>query len=198
MTVPVTVSYVRYSIRSAHWWMARALADLLRQSGLAKQDVDGFCISSFTLAPDTAVGLTQHLGVSPRWLDHIPMGGAAGVVGLRRAARAVQSGDAEVVACIAADTNHVDTFRRTLANFSQFAQDAVYPYGAGGPNAIFACLTAHYMHRCGAQREDFGKLCVAQRENALKIPHALFRKPLTLEATCRRARSLCPFISSTA
>src|SRR3546814_1478755 len=76
---------------------------------MPKQAVDGMCVSSFTLAPDTAVGLTQHLGMSPRWLDHIPMGGASGVIGLRRAARAVQCGDASVVACIAGDTNHVDS-----------------------------------------------------------------------------------------
>jgi acetyl-CoA acetyltransferase len=181
VAVPVTVPYVRYSIRSAHWWIARALAALLKDSGLRKQEVDGLCVSSFLLTPDTAVGLTQHLGVSPRWLDHIPMGGASGVVGLRRAARAVQAGDAEVVACIAGDTNHVDSFRLTVANFSQFARDAVYPYGSGGPNASFAFLTAYYMREFGATREDFGKLCVAQRDNALKFPHALFRKPLTLQ-----------------
>ena len=180
VAVPVTVPYVRYSIRSAHWWIARALAALLKDSGLCKADIDGFCISSFLLTPDTAVGLTQHLGISPRWLDHIPMGGASGVVGLRRAARAVQSGDADVVACIAGDTNHVDSFRLTVANFSQFARDAVYPYGSGGPNASFAFLTAYYMREYGATREDFGKVCVAQRANALRYPPALFSKPLTL------------------
>jgi acetyl-CoA acetyltransferase len=57
----------------------------------------------------------------------------------------------------------------------------VYPYGAGGPNASFAFLTSHYMRAFGARREDFGKLCVAQRDNALKFPHALFKKPLTLQ-----------------
>jgi len=181
VAVPVTVPYVRYSVRSAHWWLARALGELLKRSGLKKTDVDGLTVSSFTLAPDTAIGLTQHLGVSPRWLDHVPLGGASGVVALRRAARAVQAGDAEIVACIAGDTNHVDSFRLTLANFSQFARDAVYPYGAGGPNASFAFLTAYYMRTYGATREDFGKLCVAQRANALKYPHALFKKPLTLE-----------------
>jgi acetyl-CoA acetyltransferase len=179
--VPITVPYVRYSIHGAHWFVARALAGLLEGSGLEKSAIDGLCLSSFTLAPDTAVGLTQHLGLSLRWLDHIPMGGASGIVALRRALRAVQSGDATVVACVAADTNHVDTFRTTLGSFSQFAQDAVYPYGAGGPNASFAFLTAYYMRTFGARREDFGKLCVAQRENAMKFPHALFRKPLTLE-----------------
>ena len=181
LAAPVTVPYVRYSIRAAHWWLARAFHGLLGAAKLQKEDIDGLTVSSFTLAPDTAIGLTQHLGLSPRWLDHIPLGGASGVVALRRAARAVQSGDADIVACIAADTNHVDSFRLTLANFSQFARDAVYPYGAGGPNASFAFLTAYYMRQHGATREDFGKLCVAQRANALKFEHALFKKPLSME-----------------
>jgi len=178
--LPVSLPYVRYSIRSAHWWLGRALGALVRGAGLAKQDIDGLCVSSFTLAPDTAVGLVQHLDMSPRWLDHIPMGGASGVVALRRAARAVQAGDADIVACLAGDTNHVDSFRHTLSQFSRFAQDAVYPYGAGGPNASFALLTINYMRQTGATREDFGKLCVAQRDNALRYPQALMKKPLTL------------------
>jgi acetyl-CoA acetyltransferase len=181
LAAPVTVPYVRYSIRAAHWWLARAFKKLLESSSLKKDDVDGLTVSSFTLAPDTAIGLTQHLGLSPRWLDHVPLGGASAVVALRRAARAVQAGDAQIVACIGGDTNHVDSFRLTLANFSQFARDAVYPYGAGGPNASFAFLTAHYMRQYGATRQDFGKLCVAQRANALKFPGALFKKPLTME-----------------
>ncbi|HKU48102.1 MAG TPA: thiolase family protein [Burkholderiales bacterium] len=181
LAAPVTVPYVRYSIRAAHWWLARAFSELLKKASLKKDEIDGLTISSFTLAPDTAIGLTQHLGLSPRWLDHIPLGGASGVVALRRAARAVQAGDADIVACIGGDTNHVDSFRLTLANFSQFARDAVYPYGAGGPNASFAFLTAYYMQQHGARREDFGKLCVAQRANALKFGFSLFKKPLTME-----------------
>ncbi|MFP6713056.1 MAG: thiolase family protein [Rhodospirillales bacterium] len=179
--MPVTVPYSRYSLKSAHWFCGRALADLISKAGIEKNEVDGFCVSSFTLNPDSAVGLTQHLGVSPRWLDHIPMGGAAGGVALRRAARAVQSGDAEIVACMGADTNHVDTFRQTIATFSQFANDAVYPYGSGGPNSSFAFLTDYYMREYGATREDFGKICIAQRENALDVPHAMMKRPLNME-----------------
>jgi acetyl-CoA acetyltransferase len=181
VAVPVTVPYVRYSPRSAHWFVAQALERLLGHSGLAKADIDGLCLSSFTLAPDTAVGLLQHVGLGPRWLDHIPTGGASGVMAVRRAARAVQAGDAYIVACIAADTNHVDTFRQTLGSFSQFARDATYPYGSGGPNSIFAFIMAHYMQKYGATREDFGHIAVAQRHNALRNPNALFKQPLTLE-----------------
>jgi len=181
ITAPVTVRYVRYSVRSAHWFAARALGAALEAAHLTPAALDGLCLSSFTLAPDTAVGLSQQLGLTLRWLDHIPMGGASGIAALRRALRAVQCGDAAVVACVGADTHHVQSFRRTLESFSQFAQDAVYPYGAGGPNASFALITARYMQAYGLTREDFGKLCIAQRQNAVGFPLALFRKPLTLE-----------------
>ena len=185
VAVPVTVPYVRYSTRSAHWFLGQAVQALVKASGIAKDQIDGLTVSSFSLGPDTAVGVTQHLGLSPRWLDHLPNGGASGVMALRRAARAVQAGDASVVACIAADTNQVDSFRLMLGNFSNFARDATYPYGSGGPNAIFAFITANYMRRFGATREDFGRLCVDQRTNALAgLPGSgsrVFKKPLTLD-----------------
>lgn len=181
IAAPVSVPYERYSTQTAHWWIARALKELCDTAGISHRDMDGFCVSSFTLFPDTAVGLTQHLGITARWLDHVPMGGASGIVCLRRAARAVQSGDADCVACLAGDTNHVDSFRRMLSSFSRFAQDGSYPYGAGGPNGSFALITDYYMRTFGAVREDFGKLCVAQRKNAESFPHALLRKPLSME-----------------
>lgn len=181
LVAPATVPYQRYSTQTAHWWIARALRMALDAAGLRPADLDGLSMASFTLFPDTAVGLTQHLGLSPRWLDHIPMGGAAGIVALRRAARAVQAGDANIVACVAGDTNHIDSFRQLLSGFSRFQTDAAYPYGYGGPNANFALLTDRYMQEYGATRADFGRICVAQRDNALKNPHALMQKPLSLQ-----------------
>jgi acetyl-CoA acetyltransferase len=181
VAVPVTEPYVRRSEHGAGWFLARALAALLAGSGLRKQQIDGLCLSSFTLAPDTAVAFTQQAGLSPRFLEWLPLGGACGVVALRRAARAVQMGDADVVACLAGDTANAASFRDLIAGFSSFSRDAVYPYGAGGPNASFALVTAAYMHQYGATRADFGALCVAQRENARRNPLALLREALTLE-----------------
>lgn len=178
---PVTVPYARFSNETAHWWAGKALRQLRDSTGLGPSDIDGFGFASFSAGPDTAVGICQHLGLTPRWLDHLPTGGASGVMALRRAARAVQCGDAELVVCLAADTNAIDSFRHSLANFSRFSQDAVYPYGFGGPNATFALITDAYMRAYGVTREDFGKLCVAQRANAGSNPLALQRKPLSLD-----------------
>ena len=178
---PVTIPYRRYSVEAAQWWMGRALKALIDTAGIRSEDIDGFSVSSFTLAPDSAIGLTQHFGLCVRWLDTVPLGGVSGVAGLRRAARAVQAGDADIVACVAGDTNRVDTFRRTLENFSRFAQDAVYPYGAGGANASFAMIARHYMQTYGVTREDLALIAVSQRANALRNPHALMKTPLTVE-----------------
>lgn len=181
VTTPVSIPYERYSPDPAHTWFARAFSGLGAMSGLGPADIDGLCAASFTLFPDTAVALTQHFGLTPRWLDHLPTGGASGVMALRRAARAVQSGDASIVACIAADTNQVDSFLTLIHRFSRFSQDASLPYGAGGPNASFALMTQEYMHTYGITREEFGKICVAQRYNALHTEHALMKKPLSLQ-----------------
>ena len=181
VTAPFSTPYERYSTKTAHYWLARALKGTLDAAGLRKEGIDGLSVASFTLFPDSPVGLSQHLGVTLRWLDSIPMGGASGVVALRRAARAVQAGDAEIVACVAGDTNHIDSFRKLLSSFSRFAMDAAYPYGYGGPNSMFALLTDRYMQEYGATREDFGRIAVAQRDNALRNPNALMKKPLSLE-----------------
>lgn len=178
---PVTIAYQRRSDRPAHWFIGRALKALIEAAGLEKEDVDGLAVSSFTLAPDTTIALTEHFGLSPRWIEWLPTGGASGVMALRRAARAVQDGDAEIVACIGGDTQSGASFGDLVREFSDFSRQAVYPYGAAGPNGSFALITDHYMRRFGAVREDFGRLALAQRANAADNPNALLgAKPLTM------------------
>ncbi len=181
LAVPVSVPYVRYSNDGAALFFARTLRGLLDGANLAKTEIDGMCIASFTLAPDSGIGLTRALGLTLDWLDTVPLGGASAIASIRRAARAVQSGDATIVACMGADTNVPGGFRESTARFSQASQDAVYPIGAGGPNQSFAYITEHYMRRFGARAEDFGRLCVAQRRNAQDNPRALMRAPLSMD-----------------
>ncbi len=181
LTAPVTVPYQRFSHHDATWFIGRALRQLLDKSNLQKTAIDGLAVSSFTLAPDTIASLTEQFDLSARWLEALPFGGASAVIAAKRAARAIQNGDATVVACIGADTAQQGSFRNLAANFSRFSTNAVYPYGGAGPNAIFAMITRNYMDKFGVQAEDFGRICVAQRKNALDNPNSLLRKPLSIE-----------------
>jgi acetyl-CoA acetyltransferase len=181
LTAPVTFGYERYSDHGVPWFTGNTLAAMLHLSGLDKSAIDGLAIASFSLPPDTPASLTEYLGLELRLLEALPFGGASGVIAARRAARAVQAGDANVVACIGADTSNPSSFGDLIANFSTATMDASYPYAAAGPNLPFAIMTAAYMERYGAKREDFGRICVAQRYNANHCDYALLGgKTLTL------------------
>ena len=145
-------------------------------------------MSSYLLAPDNGASLTDMFGLSPRFLIDLPYGGACGVLAVKRAARAVQNGDAEIVACIAGDI--APSGYGFNAAFSTFSRDHVYPNGGGGMNAVFALITSNYMRAFDAKREDFGRICIAQRANSAGHPMALFKQPLTMEAYLG-ARPIC-------
>lgn len=180
LIAPHTLAYHKHSEHGASWFIGKVLKGMLTAAGLKKTEVDGFAIASFSLYPDTAASIAEHFGMELSWLEQLSFGGASGVMALRRAARAVQSGDAEVVACVGADTNNRNTFHELVSGFSRFSSDAVYPYGAAGPNSVFALITGYYMDAYGVGREDFGKLCISQRENACAFQNAVFREPITL------------------
>ncbi len=178
LAAPVTFGYARRTDHEVPWFVGGTLAEMIRHAGIAKDEVDGLAVASYRLVPDNAASLSEYLGLSPRFTQDFPYGGASGVMALRRAARAVQAGDANVVACIGADVPPAPT--ASGANFSSFSRDHVYPYGAGGPNSVFALITDRYMRDNGVTREDFGRLCIAQRANGAQFPPALLRTPLTM------------------
>ena len=151
----------------------------LRSSGLGFADVDGFGVACFTLAPDNVTSLIEHFGMACRWLYHGMYGGASGIIGMLHAARAIQAGDAEVVVIAAADVFDVASHMNMSRNPGQ--HDYMGPWGYGAANGVFALQTRLYMRAFGAERNDFGRLAVAQRENALLNPNALFKVPLTLD-----------------
>lgn len=153
----------------------------LTSAGLGWKQVDGLAATSFVLPPDNVTVLAEHFGMAPRWLFQGVYGGASSIIGMLHAARAIQAGDAEVVACVAADIFDVAAHNDLLDRFNTSLRDYFAPYAFGGANGVFALHTRLYMERLGATREDFGKLCLAQRVNALRNPNALFKKPLTME-----------------
>ena len=124
--------------------------------------------------------MTEHLGLECRWLYQGMYGGASGIIGMMEAARAISR---ERRRC------GRDRDRRRVRRLLAHDDDAGIPVRATTwapgatalPNGMFALHTRLYMERNGATREDFGRLYIAQRENALLNPNALFDEPLTIE-----------------
>lgn len=161
--------------------LAGAFTAALANAGLEPRDVDGLAVASFTLAPDSAIDLAWKLGLPLRWLAQSPLGGASGIDLLRQAVRAVEAGDASVVAILAGDRLLRDDFAMLRDNYNRTTQEELGKLPFEGPNSLFALLTQRHMRRTGLAREDYAQIPLAQRRWAARNPLAVYRGPLSLE-----------------
>ncbi|WP_320535256.1 thiolase family protein [Robbsia andropogonis] len=161
--------------------LAAAFSMALSQSGFSADDVDGLGVSSFTLAPDHAIDMTWRLGIRTRWNMDDCNGGASGINLLQHAMRAVQHGDANVIVLLSGDTFSPADFKRLVEHYNVTTRDYLRPLENGGPNSLFAMLTQRHARLHGLAREDYGRICIAQREWAILNPDAVYRMPLVMD-----------------
>ncbi len=160
--------------------LAQAFGAALAQSGFTARDVDGLGVTSFTLGPDHAIDLAWRLGITPRWCMDDALGGAGALNLLQHAIRAIQGGDAGVIALLAGDRFEAADFKRLVEHYNLTTQTYLRPIESGAPNSVFAMLTQRHAARYGLSRTDYGALCVAQRAWAQRNPLAVYRQPLTI------------------
>jgi acetyl-CoA acetyltransferase len=165
----------------ALWYVVEAVRRALENAGVSNTEVDGLAVSSFMLPPDNTATVAEHLGMTLKWGFLGTFGGASQVIGLLRAARAIQLGEAEVVVVVAADAYSVAAHNSLMDQFNSGMRDYLAPYGMGGTNGLFAMLERRHAHQFGTTREQLGKLAVTQRANAQLNSNALLRTPLSLD-----------------
>jgi acetyl-CoA acetyltransferase len=175
-------AYAKRADKSVQRLLYEAGAAALADAGLPWSAVDGLAVTSFRLPPDNVATVAEHFGIMARFLYQGLYGGASGVIGMTHAARAIRDGACDVAVCAAADAFDVASHNETLDHFNGSVRDFMSPQGFGGANGMFALHTRLYMERYGAVREDFGRFCIALRQNALKNPNALFKEALTMDA----------------
>lgn len=161
--------------------LADAFVRALESTGIDRADVDGLGVASFTHRPDRAIDLAWKLGVRPRWLMDDGNGGASGIQLLQHAVRAIEAGDASTIVLLAGDHFDKESFRELVDSYNRITAQYLAGIPTGGPNVLFAMLTAQQMAKHGLVREDYGRLVVAQRAWAALNPLAVYRTPLTLQ-----------------
>ncbi|MFM0547022.1 thiolase family protein [Paraburkholderia strydomiana] len=182
LTAGVEIPYRRQATSySTGDLLARAFAAALDESGFSAKDVDGLGIASFTLAPDHAIDLAWRLGLSPRWCMDDCHGGASAINMLQHAIRAIQHGDANVIALVSGDRFEPADFKQLVDHYNLTTRNWLRPLDLGGPNGLFAMLTQRHASHHNLTRRDYGALCVAQRAWAGLNPSAVYRTPLTID-----------------
>ncbi|MFW7343347.1 thiolase family protein [Pollutimonas sp. H1-120] len=175
-------AYAKKSDRSLQRLMYEAGTAALTSAGLPWRAVDGLAVTCFGLPPDNVPTVAEHFGLETRFMFQGVYGGASGIIGMSHAARAIRDGACDVALVVAADSFDVAAHNKTLDHFNGSVKEWMSPQGFAGANGMFALHTQLYMERHGARREDFGKFCIALRENGLLNSNALFKQPLTMAA----------------
>jgi acetyl-CoA acetyltransferase len=160
--------------------MADAAHNALRGSGLTLHDIDGIAGGSWN--PAGTIAAAHYLGITPRWVDHMPVGGGAFLLHVRHAAEAIMARHADVVLIIHGESGRsgigAPTIQRTPSSpAGQFEA----PYGVSAPSSIFTLGTLRLMKECGISHEQLASVAVSQRQWAMPNERAWIRKPLTVD-----------------
>ena len=173
-----STEYSRKSEASVLWYYAEAIRDALRQTGLNKKDLRGFSITT-QASPDYSPHVAEQLGLEVDWVLNGDYGGAGGVMSVRRAADAIECGHIDVAVLVGG--NSFDRSTPTQRQLEYQRGNFVDVFGYGGPNSLMALIQRLHMEQYGTTLEQIGKIAVAQRENALNNPQALFREPMSMQ-----------------
>jgi len=174
-----------YGCTSAQF-AAEAVRLAAADAGLALHDIDGLLLSS-GLGDDVKLELQRDLGLRDLSLlsEMQGFGSTAGAM-VAFASMAVESGMAEVVACVHADAPLVQDLSASdaygnAAHTCKGWRGLLAAGGVVGANHMYAMAARRHMMRYGTTNDQLGAIAMAQRDWAALNPRAQFREPISLD-----------------
>lgn len=153
----------------------------LDDAGLHPRDVDGLVRAN--MENTLEVEIARNLGIENlRFFGEVGYGGGGGCATVGHAVMAIAAGVASTVVCWRA-RNRGSGGRPWAGTRMRVSGDAQYsiPFGLVRPVDQIAMVARRHMHEYGTEIHHFGEVAVAFRTHAQRNPHALMRKPMTLE-----------------
>jgi acetyl-CoA acetyltransferase len=154
-----------------------AIAD----AGLRKEDVDGLVTRGSDVSP---MDLAEYMGLHVGFCEGVTQHGSSGAHSVVVAAAAITAGLAHTVLCVFGGTRDpaVGGFGPGVARGMPPASkgsEFEAPFGpAPGANTGYALMKRRHMYEFGTTQEQFSKMAVNQRFNALTNPNAVFQGQL--------------------
>ncbi len=173
-----STEYSRKSEASVLSYYAEAIRNALKQTGLRKKDIRGFSITT-QASPDYSPHVAEQLGLEVDWVLNGDYGGGGGVMSVRRAADAIECGHLDLAVLVGGNSFDKSMSNQRVLEYQR--GNFVDVYGYGGPNSLMALIQRLHMEQYGTTLEQIGKIAMAQRENALNNPQALFREPMSFQ-----------------
>jgi acetyl-CoA acetyltransferase len=165
---------------------AQAFKRALDDAGVNKNDIDGLASAGYGGMHE--VMLAEYLGVRPRWMESTSVGGSSFEFHTMHAYRAIQNGDAEMIAIIYGN-NQLSAFGRTLGTGGggrgggmQMPLPMAYEFPTGLTLVgAYAMAAQRHMHEYGTKPEQLASIAVQTREHASRNPNAMYRDLITVD-----------------
>lgn len=162
---------------------ARAIKTAVRDAGLELRDIDGLA----TFGPGDSVPpnvLAQSLGMqSMHYFVDQNFGGSVSMSVIGSAALAVSAGVADCVVCYRALNGRSEQRMNASGAGQKQPWDVQYKMSTAYivPAQEMAMAARAHMERYGTTSEDFGRLALLCRTNALDNERAMMRTPITMD-----------------
>ena len=177
--------YSRDSGASVFKLASEAVIQAVADAGLTLADVDGLC----TFGPNDSISpnlLAQAIGIQSLsyYVDQF-FGGSVSLTMIGQATLALAAGVADCVVCYRAINGRSGTRLNGSGRGGggRLPWDMQFKYSAGvlAPAQEIALVARAHMLKYGTESEDFGRIAVLSRTNALDNERAMMRKPMTLD-----------------
>ncbi len=161
--------------------MSSAAAEAIADAGLETREIDGFlCGMAFADAGMLyPASVAEVMGINPRMLNQVDIGGASPAGMVWRAAAAINAGMCQAVLCMAGDLNKLGDQKPPVISVQR---EFEAPYGNIGANCGYAMIANRHMYEYGTTARQMAKVAVDQRKSAVKNPLAAFNdRELTID-----------------
>jgi len=166
---------------------AQGFKRALDDAGINKNDIDGLASAGYGGMHE--VMLAEYLGIRPRWMESTSVGGSSFEFHTMHAYRAIQNGDAEMIAIVYGN-NQLSAFGRTLGTGGgggrgggmQMPLPMAYEFPTGLTLVgAYAMAAQRHMHEFGTKPEQLASIAVQTREHASRNPNAMYRDLITVD-----------------
>ena len=150
--------------RSIYEIQSEAINTLLNEAGISLKDVDGLATNG--VERFSTVGMSEYLGISPRWTESSFLGGSSYLTFIKRAIDAVESGYCNI-AIVSYGSNQRSAKSRSLGgvlenhtpqNFFEYSQ------GVLSPLSLYALVAQRGFYEWGINSQDLAEVAVNSRK----------------------------------
>ena len=150
--------------RSIYEIQSEAINTLLNEAGISLKDVDGLATNG--VERFSTVGMSEYLGISPRWTESSFLGGSSYLTFIKRAIDAVESGYCNI-AVVSYGSNQRSAKSRSLGgvlenhtpqNFFEYSQ------GVLSPLSLYALVAQRGFYEWDINSQDLAEVAVNSRK----------------------------------